>query len=190
MAQVVEVSSISHLLYSSTRSSLLWLALRIYLGYEWITAGWDKVNSPAWVGDQSGAALTGFIQGALHKTAAFCQPAPAACHPDVYNWYASFLQNVVLPNASLWSHMVAWSEVLVGAALILGLLVGVSSFIGAFMNLNFMLAGTVSINPMMFTIGIFLVLAWRVAGYWGLDRYALPVFRRHTRPSSSPMMRQ
>lgn len=140
-------------------------------------AGWEKINSPAWVGDSSGAALTGFIQGALKKTAEFCKPLPAPCHPDVQGWYASFLENVVLPNASLWSHMVAWGEVFVGIALILGLLAGFAAFIGAFMNLNFMLAGTVSINPMMFTVSIFVILAWRVAGHWGLDRFVLPKLR-------------
>ena len=43
-----------------------------------------------------------------------------------------------------------------------------------FMNLNFMLAGTVSVNPEWFVIGLGLVLAWRIAGYIGLDYYVLP----------------
>lgn len=172
------VSSLSHFFFSSTKSAILWLVVRVYLGYEWLIAGWDKVNNPAWVGDSAGAAITGFVQGALKKTAEFCQPAPAACHPDVQNWYAAFLENVILPNSTLWSYMIAWGELLVGAALILGLFVGLAAFFGGFMNLNFLLAGTVSVNPIMFTLAIFLVLAWRVAGFWGLDRYVLPLFSR------------
>ena len=43
------------------------------------------------------------------------------------------------------------------------------------MNLNFMLAGTVSMNPVWATTGILIILAWRVAGHWGLDRYVLPI---------------
>ena len=184
MAQYfTEESSISHFLYSSRKSALLWLVVRLYIGYEWITAGWDKIYNPAWVGDSSGAAITGFVKGALAKTAEFCQPAPAACHPDVQGWYASFLQNAVLTHPVLWSNLIAFGEVLVGIAIIAGIFVGIATFFGAFMNLNFMLAGTVSINPIMFVLSVFLILAWRVAGYWGLDRFALPIFFRsvHTR---------
>jgi thiosulfate dehydrogenase (quinone) large subunit len=43
------------------------------------------------------------------------------------------------------------------------------------MNANYLLAGTVSSNPILFTLATWLVLAWRVAGYWGLDRWALPL---------------
>ncbi len=35
-------------------------------------------------------------------------------------------------------------------------------------------AGTVSTNPVLFILATWLVLAWRVAGYWGLDRWVLP----------------
>src|SRR3990167_2628454 len=78
MAQYfTEESSVSHFLYSSKKSALLWLVVRVYLGYEWLIAGWDKINNPAWVGDSAGAAITGFVKGALAKTAEFCQPAPA-----------------------------------------------------------------------------------------------------------------
>jgi thiosulfate dehydrogenase (quinone) large subunit len=179
MAQYfIEESSISHFLYSSSKSALLWLVVRVYLGYEWLMAGWDKINNPAWVGESAGAAISGFVNGALMKTAEFCKPLPAACHPDVQGWYAAFLQNVVLPNSVLWSFMIAWGEVIVGVALILGLFVGLAAFFGAFMNLNFLLAGTVSINPVMIIPSILLILAWRVAGYWGLDRYVLPLISR------------
>ncbi|MEK7107506.1 MAG: DoxX family protein, partial [Patescibacteria group bacterium] len=137
-----------------------------------------------WVGDSAGAAITGFVKGALMKTVEFCKPAPAPCHPDVQGWYAAFLQNVVLPSSELWSYMIAWGEVIVGVALILGLFVGLAAFFGAFMNLNFLLAGTVSVNPIFLTLGIFLVLAWRVAGYWGLDRYVLPRISRRVTSQS------
>ncbi|MEX1027935.1 MAG: DoxX family protein, partial [Candidatus Paceibacterota bacterium] len=50
----------------------------------------------------------------------------------------------------------------------------IAAFFGLFMNLNFMLAGTVSSNPILFTLAIGLVLAWKVAGHWGLDRWLLP----------------
>ena len=43
------------------------------------------------------------------------------------------------------------------------------------MNFNYLLAGTVSTNPILGILGILLILAWRVAGYYGADRYLLPL---------------
>jgi thiosulfate dehydrogenase (quinone) large subunit len=39
----------------------------------------------------------------------------------------------------------------------------------------FMLAGTTSSNPVLAFLGLFLILAWKNAGYIGLDRYLLPI---------------
>jgi thiosulfate dehydrogenase [quinone] large subunit len=38
-----------------------------------------------------------------------------------------------------------------------------------------MMAGTVSTNPLMFGLLILIILAWKNAGYYGLDRYLLPL---------------
>ena len=43
------------------------------------------------------------------------------------------------------------------------------------MNMNFLLTGAVSINPIIGGLAILLVLAWRVAGYYGVDRWLLPL---------------
>ncbi len=129
-----------------------------------------------WTGKDAGAALSGFIQGALSKT--------AGAHPDVSSWYASFLQNVVLPHANGWSHFVAYGELIVGIALILGFLTGIAAFFGLFMNLNYLLAGTVSTNPILFVLSIGLILAWKVAGYIGLDRYLLRMLGTPWKPGS------
>jgi thiosulfate dehydrogenase (quinone) large subunit len=163
---IVEESRLSRFLFSNTKMAWFWLIVRIYVGWEWLQAGWEKVANPAWVGPDAGGALSGFIKGALAKT--------AGAHPDVSGWYGSFLQNTVLPHANVWSHAVAYGEVLVGAALILGALTGIAAFVGLFMNLNYLMAGTVSINPILFALSIGIVLAWKIAGYYGADRYLLP----------------
>src|SRR5438874_146546 len=62
-----------------------------------------------------------------------------------------------------------------GIGLILGILTGIAAFFGVFMNMNFLLSGAVSINPIIGGLAIFLVLAWRVAGYYGFDRWLLPL---------------
>jgi thiosulfate dehydrogenase [quinone] large subunit len=95
-------------------------------------------------------------------------------HPDVQGWYGAFLANVVLPHAAFWSYAVTFGEICVGIGLILGLFTGIAAFFGTVMNASYLLAGTVSINPILFAFGSLLVLAWKTAGWWGLDRWLLP----------------
>ena len=42
------------------------------------------------------------------------------------------------------------------------------------MNWSFLMAGTISTNPLLFAVTGLLILAWKTAGYYGLDRYLLP----------------
>jgi thiosulfate dehydrogenase [quinone] large subunit len=167
-------SPVAKFLFGEVRLAWLWLLIRLYVGWEWLQAGWGKLNNPAWTGSKAGTALTGFINGALTKT--------AGDHPDVQAWYAWFLQHVVLPRASLWSYLVSWGETLVGVALILGLFTGIAAFFGSFMNVNYLLAGAVSTNPILFVLATWLVLAWKTAGWWGLDRVVLPALGTPWRP--------
>jgi|SRR5690625_2610403 len=162
---VVEENPVSRWLFSNTMSAWIWLVLRLYLGYSWLVAGWGKITDPAWTGEQAGVAVKGFMEGALSLVEA----------GDVPTWYAWFLEAVVIPNAVPFSYMVAWGEVLVGLGLIVGFLTGIAAFFGAVMNMSFLLAGTVSTNPIMFLIALALMMAWKVAGWYGLDRWALPL---------------
>lgn len=47
-----------------------------------------------------------------------------------------------------------------------------------------MMAGTASINPLLFTISILLILAWKTAGYLGLDYFLLPLLGTPWQPGS------
>ncbi len=143
-----------------------WFAVRIYVGSVWFEAGFEKVRDQSWTGVNSGKALSGFIQGSLSKT--------GGAHPDVQSWYAMFLENVILPHTALWSHVVAYGELLVGIGLILGVFTATAAFFGSFMNLNYLLAGTVSTNPILLMLSIGLIFAWKISGYIGLDRYIFP----------------
>lgn len=157
---------VSKFIFANPKMAWLWLIVRVYVGWEWLSAGWHKLGAPAWTGDSAGAAVTGFLKGALAKT--------AGDHPDVSAWYASFVQNVALPNAETISYLVVWGEIAIGIALLLGIFVGIAAFFGTFMNLNFLFAGTVSTNPILLLLQMFLILAWRIAGWYGLDRWVLP----------------
>jgi thiosulfate dehydrogenase (quinone) large subunit len=163
---IVEENPLSRWLFSNTNSAWIWLILRLYIGYTWVTAGFGKITNDAWVGENAGTALKGFMSGVL----------ATATEGGVAGWYASFLESVVIPNAAIFSYMVAFGELLIGLGLIVGLLTGIAAFFGALMNMSFLLAGTVSSNPVMLLIAMLLVLAWKVAGWYGLDRWALPYF--------------
>ncbi|MGA2111796.1 MAG: DoxX family protein [Anaerolineales bacterium] len=152
-------------LFGSIRWSWIWLIARVYAGLQWLEAGWEKLHSDTWVGSKAGTALAGFIKGAVAEA--------GGAHPAVQSWYGAFLQNAVLPHVGVWSYVVSFGEFLVGVALILGIFTGIAAFFGWFMNMNYLLAGAVSINPILLILEIFIILAWKTAGWWGLDRWFL-----------------
>jgi thiosulfate dehydrogenase (quinone) large subunit len=158
--------NITRFLFADRRMAPVWLVVRVYLGYLWLAAGIGKVMEGGWIGAGAGGAVKGFAQGALQQT--------GGEHPQVTGWYAGFLENAVIPNAALFSYLVTFGEILVGLGLIAGPFTGIAAFFGGFMNASFIFAGTAGANPLMFILAILLMLAWRVAGYWGLDRWALP----------------
>jgi len=170
----IEDPPFTQALFNQVRWAWLWLALRVWVGWHWLESGWGKLHNPAWTGSKAGSALSGFVNNALTKT--------SGAHPDVQSWYAWFLQHVVIPNATPWSYLVSWGEFLVGIALILGIFTGIAALFGSFMNLNYLLAGTVSINPILFVPAIFIIMAWKTAGWWGLDRWLLPALGTPWRP--------
>lgn len=162
-------------LFNTTRFAWLWAIARVWLGWQWIDAGRHKIGVEAWTG--TGAALRGFWERAVQV------PAPPARPPITFEWYRSFLQYLLDVGAYTWfAKLVAYGEFLIGVALILGAFVGVAAFLGGFMNWNFMMAGTASTNPLLFTAAILLVLAWKVAGHYGFDRVLLPVLGTPWKP--------
>jgi thiosulfate dehydrogenase (quinone) large subunit len=163
--------------------AIFWLPIRFFVGREWFSAGVHKVTDPAWT--DGGAAVRGFWERAV--------TIPAEGRPPItYDWYRQFLQYMLDNNwNAFFGPLIAWGEVLVGVGLLVGALVGIAAFFGTVMNVSFMLAGTASSNPVLFGIGVFLVLAWKVAGFWGLDRWLLPALgtpwdRVAARPDSGP----
>ena len=152
-------------LLSSPLASLLWLPIRIWLGYQWIDAAQHKISDPAWVA--GGAALKGFWTNAV-KIPETGRPAIA------FDWYRSFIQTLLDAQAYVWfAKLVAYGELLIGIALILGAFTGIAAFFSGFMNWNFMMAGSASTNPLLFVAAVGLILAWKVAGYAGADYFLL-----------------
>lgn len=153
-------------LFGYTRWAWIWLLMRLYLGYTWLLSGWGKLSNHGWI--QTGESLKGFWQNAVSIPDAPARPQIA------FDWYRLFLQLLLDSESYTWfAKLVVAGELLVGVALILGLFTGIAAFLGGFMNWNFMMAGSASINPMLFILSVLLVLAWKTAGWWGIDRWLL-----------------
>ena len=166
--QYIEEPAPARWLFGSTSAAPLWLVARLWLGYEWLYSGYQKIwgeGSDAWM--DGGAALRGFANGAIEASK---QPD----HPQVaFGWWVDFL-GVVRDNASWLAKVVAVSETLIGIALILGLFTGIAAFFGVVLNFNFIFSGSAGVNPAFLIVGLLLVMAWRNAGWLGLDRWLLP----------------
>src|SRR5271157_5720024 len=117
---------IARFLFADTRMAWVWLIVRLYVGYQWLVAGVDKLFgyniqigsgfgtgklSNSWIfTNHLGAALTGFAHSGIAQA--------TGPYPAVQGWYAWFLQNIVIPGAGFWSYVVTFGELAVGIGLI------------------------------------------------------------------------
>lgn len=165
-------------LLGSPKMALIFMAIRLYLGWQWLHYGLAKVTNPGWT--RTGESLR------LSWAAARRLPAGARGAAIHYGWYHSFLSFMLNHHWYVWfGKLVAFGEVAIGLALIVGAFVGIAAFFGALANFNYMLAGAASVtgavnpgttnNPVLFVIALLLILGWKVAGYLGADYYLLPL---------------
>ncbi len=163
---------------STTWAPIIWLLIRLYMAYQWISAGLEKASNPAWT--VTGLALKGFWTSAVAIPKGNAHPAIA------FGWYRTFLTFMLDSGSYVWfSKLVVAGELLVGIALLVGLFTGIAAFIGGFMNWNFMMAGSASTNPMLFLMAVLLILAWKTAGWFGLDRFILPMLGTPWQPGKA-----
>jgi thiosulfate dehydrogenase (quinone) large subunit len=146
-------------LRESNVSSIILTIFRLYLGYTFLTHGWEKIRG--------GFDASGFLQGVVKN-------------PGVEGWWASFLGGVALPNVELFNVLVPWGEFLVGLGLIVGCLTTAAAFFGVVMNFSFLFSGVANPNALMALLGVFILVAGTNAGKMGLDRWVLPYIRRFT----------
>lgn len=165
----------TRILFNTTRFAWLWAIIRVWLGWQWIEAARHKVGVEAWTG--TGAALKAYWERAI------AIPQPPARPAISFDWYRGFLQYLLDVGAYTWfAKLVAYGELLIGIALVVGAFVGIAAFFGGLMNWNFMMAGSASTNPLLFLVAIVIILAWKVAGYYGLDRVLLPALGTPWKP--------
>src|SRR5574341_1018785 len=185
-------------LFGSSSAAGVWLIARVWLGWEWFVSGWGKVfggnltwrfwnwgdatysltgsGNIGWIRSgvvdgqqvQIGDSVAGFAKGALAT-------GTKGAHPDIaYSWYVNFLEWIRDSGHTFFGPMVAIGEITIGIMLILGLFTGIFAFLGAILNFSFVFAGSAGVNPAMIVVGMLLILAWRNAGWYGLDRFVLP----------------
>ena len=145
--------------------------LRLYLGYEWMTAGYHKLAG--------GFDTSGFLKGAI------ANPVKGPDGSMVYSGYVNFLQHIALPNAHIFNTIIPLGEFLVGVGLILGCLTTAAMFFGLVMNFSYMFAGTVSSNPLDILIGVIIIAAGYNAGRIGLDRWMIPFIRKFSQKENT-----
>lgn len=165
--QTLETPSFIGFLFNDKRASVIWLIARVWLGIQWIQASMHKLTSPDWM--VTGNALKGFWMNAVKVNETTGKAAVG------YAWYGKFLQSMIDAQAYTWfAKVVAISEFTFGVLLILGVFVGATAFFAGFMNWNFIMAGSASVNGVFFGLSVLLVLAWKIAGYLGADYFLLP----------------
>jgi thiosulfate dehydrogenase [quinone] large subunit len=174
----IEGPSFARFLFSNSRAGLVWLPIRVFLGFTWLEAGIHKLTGPGWV--DGGSALKGYWTAAIAVS-------NTGKGPITYDWYRDFLSFLLNGGHYSWfAPLVTFGEILVGIGLIVGALTGFASFFGAFMNMSYLLAGSASTNPIMFALAVGVMMAWKVAGYYGIDRWLLPRLGTPWAPGSAP----
>ncbi len=154
-------------LFGNVMLAPIWTLIRLYVGWQWLQAGWGKLTEDGWI-NHGGSSLQGFWQRAV--------AVPDTGKPAItYDWYRNFIQYMLDHH---WYHWFAWviagGETLVGIALIVGCFTAVAALFGATLNFNFLLAGSASTNPVLFLLAVLMIMGWKVAGYIGVDRWLLP----------------
>jgi thiosulfate dehydrogenase (quinone) large subunit len=145
----------------------LYLGLRLFLALEWLQAGLHKLGDPGWV--LTGAALKGYWTNVV------AVPPPPASAAITFPAYRAFILFMLDNGWYAWfAKVVTVGELLVGLGFLFGGLIGFAAFFALLMNFAFMFAGSTSVNPMLVLLEVVVLLGWRTAGWWGIDRILLP----------------
>jgi len=152
-------------------ASAILTVLRLYLGYEWLTAGFHKLTG--------GFDASGFLKGVV------ANPVKGPDGSMVYSTYVGFLKEFAIPNAHIFNSIIPLGEFLVGLGLILGCLTTAAAFFALVMNFAYVMAGTVSTNPLDILLGVFILVAGYNAGRIGLDRWVIPFIAKMTKRGSN-----
>jgi thiosulfate dehydrogenase (quinone) large subunit len=145
-----------------------WIALlRVVVGAWFAKAVWTKLAVGYLWGVPSPMVSARFIAFHPKRVAEFAAGNPIA-------WYKEFLEQTVLPHATLFATLQVCGEVAVGLGLILGLLTRLTALVGLFLAVNFGLAtqwmsfGQQGFHVLLVT-SMLIFIAAGAGRAWGLD---------------------
>lgn len=128
--------------------------IRLFIGIGWLRAFAEKVTTGSWL---EGRAVREFLDVQVASGSVVFRP---------YEW---LIDSVLRPGSPLIGWLVVLLQLIVGLAILTGAYTNLALLVGIAMNVNFMLAG--SISPSVFYIAIQTVLFVTGAGaVLGLDR--------------------
>ena len=166
--------------------SVAYLAARLFVGWEFIYAGWSKATT-SWYSGAGGAEVKGFLGGAVAQSHASAKVP----FPNVSHWFAWTANNVFMSHSHMISYLVVTAELCIGIGLILGLFLRLSALFGVLMNALFLLSGSLSagLNPEMVILGMAILFGVAPGLYaLSLDRYLLALVHAGKRklPARAP----
>ncbi len=170
-----------------SRLGLLWLAARLWVGWQFLHAGYEKTwgsESGQWWGSTSG--IHGFLANAGSAK------STSGAFPSVAHWYGALDNNVFLHLQHFFAIAIPAGEMLVGIGLILGMFTLAAAFFGALLNFNFLLSGSTGggLNPMMLVLGLMILAAGAAAYTYGVDRVLLPLCKNAFARTQHPTLRR
>jgi uncharacterized membrane protein YphA (DoxX/SURF4 family) len=140
------------------RTYLLYIAiLRIYIGYYLLLQGIRKFQRDFPHGDWIGRQI-----GDLKAL-------------DLYPWYKTFLETVVVPHSELFGYLVMFGEIATGAGLLLGLLTRLNACVALFMLVNYYFGpgmargGAPLAQQQTFIVALIIILLANAGRTLGLD---------------------
>lgn len=144
------------------RLGLLWLAVRLWVGWELLLAGWARTvgaDRSEWWGSTRG------IDRILESASA---PGSPSAH-----WYGALAEHVFAPLDDVLAVAVPLVELLAGVCLAIGFLTPLAATVAALVALNAMLAGVLAdgMAPLVLTLSLLLLAAGPAASVYGVDRF-------------------
>lgn len=146
-------------------AAVLLTIVRVYLGYEFLSAGWEKLSA------STPFDASGFLKYSMSN------PVLSPTKAVEYPWFNSFITGFAIPHVAVFNVLVPWGEFLIGVGLILGILTTTAGFFAMMLNFMYMFCGTISSNPLDVLLGIFIVVAGYNAGRIGGDFFIIPRLR-------------
>ncbi|MEM4781010.1 MAG: DoxX family membrane protein, partial [Halalkalicoccus sp.] len=142
-----------------------WIAFgRMFAGlillYEVFLGGWWKLGTPStgpnpeWIGPAAGTTIT--------------ETSARAIEEGTYGWYAWLLELAVLPHAELWSIVATVVQLLVGIALVFGILTRPAALVGLLYFFPVFHFGTIRTSP-TFAVPIAFAFVANAGYYYGVD---------------------